>query len=138
VSGLSTVIDLSLCFFSSDLCIIKNLDGSKSTFLMKMNISSNYQYCLEFKYLITGPVIDCKDKKLIQVICMFYLLACMNFYGKIWANTKSRSRLFSTFCIPNKQPELIWYSFSVLLPENITMVNKSYRIRENLIDLNVG
>ena len=46
------------------ICIIKNLDGSKSTFLTKMNLSSNYQYCLEFKYLITGSVIDGKDNQL--------------------------------------------------------------------------
>jgi len=56
---------ISIYIFSLDLCIIKNLDGSKSTFLTKMNISSNYQYCLEFQYLITGSIIDCKEYRLI-------------------------------------------------------------------------
>ncbi|CAF0725433.1 unnamed protein product [Rotaria sordida] len=90
-----------------NLCIMKNLDGSKSTFLTKINVSLNYQHCLEFKYLITGTIIDC----------------CMNFYGKIWTNTKNQSILFFNFCIPNEQPELLWYSFTVLLPENLTMIN---------------
>jgi hypothetical protein len=46
----------------------------------------------------------------------------MNFYGKTWTNIKNQSRLFSTFCIPNQQSEFHWYSFTVLLPENIKMV----------------
>lgn len=58
----------------------------------------------------------------------------MNFYGKTWKNIKNQSKLFSTFCIPNKQPELHWYSFKVLLPENLTMVkNSKKKIWSNLI-----
>jgi hypothetical protein len=56
----------------------------------------------------------------------------MNFYGKTWPNIKNQSRLFSTFCIPNKQSELHWYSFTVLLPENITMVNKSNKLKKRI------
>ncbi|CAF4150962.1 unnamed protein product, partial [Rotaria sp. Silwood2] len=92
---------------SSHSCIMKNFDGSKSTFLTKLNLSLNYQYCLEFKYLITGSVID----------------SCMNFYGKTWPNIKKLSILFSSFCIPNEQLELLWHSFTVPLPENLTMIN---------------
>ncbi|CAF4975651.1 unnamed protein product, partial [Rotaria socialis] len=47
---------------SSYLCIMKNLDGSKSTFLSKLNISTNHQYCLEFKYLTTGSITDGEEK----------------------------------------------------------------------------
>ncbi len=64
---------------------------------------------------------------------LVYLLACMNFYGKTWTNTKNQSRLFSTFCIPNKQSELHWYSFTVSLPENITMVKKLDENRKEFI-----
>lgn len=71
-----------------------------------MNISSNNQYCLEFKYLITGSITD----------------ICMYFYGKTWKYIKKQSKLFSTFCIPNKQSKFHWYYFNILLPENITMV----------------
>jgi hypothetical protein len=53
--SLSLYVDILL-----DLCIIKNFDGSKSIFLTKMNLSSSYQYCLEFKYLITESMIDGK------------------------------------------------------------------------------
>ncbi|CAF4784013.1 unnamed protein product, partial [Rotaria sp. Silwood1] len=92
---------------SSYLCIMKHLDGSKSTFLTKLNLSSNNQYCLEFKYLITGSIMS----------------SCMNFYGKTLADTKKQSILFSNFCIPNEQLELLWYSFTVPLPKNLIMIN---------------
>ncbi len=108
--------------FSLDLCIIKNLDGSKSTFLTKMNLSSSYQYCLEFKYLITGSVTDGKENYLIDLSC---LLVCLNFYGKTPANIRNQSKLFANFCITNKQSELHWYPFNLSLPENMTMVRKS-------------
>jgi hypothetical protein len=69
-------------------------------------------------------MIDCKENKLKLFIHTNCLLACLNFYGKTMANTANPSRLFSTFCIPSEQSELIWHSFTVPLPENITMVNK--------------
>ena len=62
----------------------------------------------------------------------------MNFYGKTWANTRDQSRLFSTFCIPNEQSELIWYSFIISLPENITMVSRSIQIEEDESSENTG
>ncbi|CAF3847174.1 unnamed protein product [Adineta steineri] len=89
------------------LCIIKRFDGLKSIFVIKMNLSSTDQYCFQFKYLITG----------------FTRNSCMNFYGKTLINTKNQSILFSTFCIPDEQIEMIWYSFSVSLPINITIIN---------------
>ncbi|CAF3986004.1 unnamed protein product, partial [Rotaria magnacalcarata] len=49
--------------------------------------------------------------------------SCMNFYGKNSLNTKNQSRLFSSFCFPKQQLELFWYSFTVQLPENVTMIN---------------
>lgn len=73
-------------------------------------------------------MIDCKENRLKLFIHINCLLACMNFYGKTMTNIKNQSRLFSTFCIPNEQAELTWYSFTVPLPENITMVNKSNKM----------
>ncbi len=102
-----------------------------------MNTSSNHQYCLELKYLITGFTIDCKEMKLIPLRYVLCFLACMNFYGRTSTTTNNQSRLFATFCIPYKQPELHWYFFNVSLPENITMVNKSHKTKRNFPNLNI-
>ncbi|CAM2700904.1 unnamed protein product [Rotaria socialis] len=82
---------------SSYLCIMKNLDGSKSTFLSKLNISTNHQYCLEFKYLTTGSITDGEEKL--------------------------KHNSIAYFCFPKQQLELFWYSLTVQLPENLTMIN---------------
>lgn len=50
----------------------------------------------------------------------------MNFYGKTFSTTKTQSRLFSSFSIPKEKSELSWHSFTVQLPENLTMVKIDY------------
>jgi hypothetical protein len=88
-----------------------------------MNLSLSYQYCLEFKYLITESVIDGKRQSIDG--CNILSLVCLHFYVKTRANTRNQSKLFTIFCIPNKQSELHWYPFNLTLPENLTMVRKS-------------
>ena len=117
-------------FIRSDICIIKNLDGSKSTFLTNVNLSSDYHHCLKFKYLITGSMTAGKENRSNSLMDVPCHLVCLNFYGKIRTNTRNQSRLFSIFCISNKQAEFQWYSFNVSLPTNISMVNRSEKIRK--------
>ena len=87
-----------------------------------MSLSLSAHYCLDFKYFITGPIQGAELSEELSQINTLRRLVCMHFYARTAPGIRTQSALFSTFCIPIEQPEQRWYTSSIRLPENLTMV----------------
>ena len=114
-------------FVFLESCLTKKFDGSRATLVATINLTSNENFCLSFKYLFTGQTHG--EFHWIPFRLNLFFSACLDFYAKTFSEAKNLSDRFHNFCIPKSENELFWYSINVPLPKNLSLVNVEMKIR---------